>query len=134
MEIYVSEEAVLQEIQKKFSEFYPHLRIEFYKNPHDLNTSCPDKEWLDNSLPVDEVRIIHTAAWINISPEVTTGALEQAFYDLLGLSVQIYRKEREHWIETTTTDIWTLGKQEEVARREGSVEIVPSPDDVNDGL
>ncbi|WP_143306427.1 hypothetical protein [Chitinophaga vietnamensis] len=118
MQIYISEESILREIQQKFSEVYPHLRLEFYKNPHERGDSCPEKEKLDNHLAVDDVRTIHTSAWVDIGENVITGDMEQAFYDLLGLSAQVFRRAGKVWIETTSTDVWTLAKQEAIARQE----------------
>jgi hypothetical protein len=37
--------------------------------------------------------------------------LEELFQEVFGLSVQIFRKSGENWLQTTTTDFWTLNQQ-----------------------
>ncbi|NLR56836.1 hypothetical protein HGH93_01895 [Chitinophaga polysaccharea] len=118
MQLYINETSILQEIQHKFSIVYPHLRLQFYKNPHDWGAACPEDERLTNNLSIDEACSIPTAVWIDIGEKVITGNMEQSFYDLLGLSVQVFRKAGDAWIQTTSTDVWTLGQQEAVARQE----------------
>lgn len=118
MQLFINKTSILQEIQLKFSIVYPHLRLQFYKKPHEWGAACPEAEKLVSSLSIDEVCSIPTAAWIDIGEKVVTGDMEQSFYDLLGLSVQVFRKAGDAWIQTTSTDVWTLGKQEAVAKQE----------------
>jgi hypothetical protein len=37
--------------------------------------------------------------------------LEELFEEVFGLSVQVFRKSGESWLQTTTTDSWTLNQQ-----------------------
>lgn len=46
---------------------------------------------------------------------MTVSELEQHFADVYGLSVQVFRKSGEVWLETTTTDNWSLEKQNQEA-------------------
>ena len=42
---------------------------------------------------------------------MTVSDLEQKFAELFGLSVQVFRKSANVWLETTVTDGWTLEEQ-----------------------
>ena len=44
---------------------------------------------------------------------MTVTDLEQNFSDVYGLSIQVFRKSGDVWLETTITDGWTLEKQNE---------------------
>lgn len=67
-------------------------------------------------MSIDDIRTIHTSAWIDISGHVPVKALENQFFRLLGLNVQVFRRSGNLWLETTTTDHWTLAEHEKAAR------------------
>jgi hypothetical protein len=108
MEIYISEEATVADIQNDFREVFPFLKLEFYQQPHEVGESCCPEEKLSPDTPIDEIRMMHTFGWIDISKQRTAGELESDFRRHLGLSVQVMRKSGDMWIQTTKTDYWTL--------------------------
>ncbi|QEH42292.1 hypothetical protein [Chitinophaga sp. XS-30] len=116
MEIFITEESIIRSIQQDFRKAWPNLKIEFYKNPHASFEASPLADQLPPDTPIEEVRNIHTSAWIDVSGDVTVKALEEQFFRLLGLNVQVFRKSGKIWLATTTTDQWTLAEQENAAR------------------
>lgn len=57
--------------------------------------------------------------------------LESVFTETFGLSVQVFRKLGNVWLQTTTTDNWTLAEQNQKAsEKEGAPEenIIDSMD------
>ncbi len=108
MQIYISEDALLANIQSDFSEAYPYLKLEFYRQPHEAGEACPASEKLPPETPVDDIRMLHTFGWIDINPGRTALELEYDFRHMLGLNAQVLRKSGELWLETTKTDNWTL--------------------------
>lgn len=108
MEIYISEEAVIGDIQKRFREFYPYLQLVFYRNPHKKGECSPKEEMISSETPVDKIRMIHNFGWIDVSRYRLAAAVEHDFSHQFGLSVQILRKSDDLWLETTSTDNWTL--------------------------
>jgi len=48
---------------------------------------------------------------------MTVKELEKIFEDRLGLSVLVYRKSGNLWLEPTMTDNWTLAQQNENGRQ-----------------
>lgn len=115
MEIYISEESFIYAIQEDFNKAWPHLKLEFYKNPHGVYEGNVPYEKLDPAQPIDEIRNIHCSAWIDISSHITVKELESQFLHMLGLNVQVFRKSGHVWLETTATDDRTLGEQEALA-------------------
>ncbi|SKC97884.1 hypothetical protein SAMN05660461_1035 [Chitinophaga ginsengisegetis] len=108
MDIYISEEAVVGDIQKRFREFYPYLRLAFYRNPHRTGECSPKEEAVPPETPIDKIRMIHNSGWLDVSYYRRAAAVEHDFSHEFGLSAQILRRCGDLWLETTTTDNWTL--------------------------
>lgn len=108
MDIYISEEAIVGDIQKRFREFYPYLKLAFYRNPHTEGKCSPKEELVAPEMPIDKIRMIHNSGWIDISGYRMAAAVEHDFSREFGLNVQILRKSGGLWLETTGTDSWTL--------------------------
>ena len=77
MEIFITEESIIRSIQQDFRKAWPNLKIEFYRNPHASFEASPLTDQLPPDTPIEEVRNIHTSAWIDISGDVTVKALEE---------------------------------------------------------
>jgi len=116
IELYVSEEDLIGNIQKDFSFYYPYLRLQFFKNPHGEKEASLKKELLPAYLPVSEIALFHKAGRINISPYRKATEMENDFYFKLGLNVQVFRKANNIWLETTKTDDLTLKAQNEIGK------------------
>jgi len=113
MELYILEEDIIRNIQQNFQKHYPHLKLQFYKNPHGKGEPSPRQESLSPLLPIEEVTMFHTSGRINIDPVRTVAEVEHDFYRLMGLCVQIFRQAGDLWLETTGTDCQTLQQQED---------------------
>ncbi|MGO4292171.1 hypothetical protein [Chitinophaga sp. RAB17] len=108
MQIYISEEAVVRDIQEKFQTMYPYLKLEFFRKPHTKGACSPEAEKISSDTPIEKIRMIHSFGWLDISYYRTAAAVEHDFGYLFGLSAQILRKAGNLWLETTITDNWTL--------------------------
>lgn len=128
MQIYITEEFVIGGIQDEFHFRYPHLKLEFFKNPHGIFEGSPRKERLAPETPIDDIRNIHSAAWIDVGEYVTVAELEMQFARLLGLSAQVFRKSGNIWLETTALDGRTLGELEAMGRQATVVPEIPETD------
>lgn len=126
--MFITEEFLIRSIQNEFHSHYPHLKLEFFRNPHAAFEGCPKKERLAPDTPIDDIRNIHSAAWIDISKLVTVAELEQQFARLLGLSAQVFRRSGDIWLETTTMDSLTLGELEAMGARAPVSTEIPETD------
>ncbi|GAA0550578.1 hypothetical protein [Chitinophaga japonensis] len=113
MEIYISEEAIIAEIQREFQEAYPYLKLEFYRQPHEIGQGSRVEEKIAPDTPIEDIRMMHTFGWVDISHQRTAADLEHDFRHAFGLSVQVLRKSGDLWLETTKTDNWTLAQLNE---------------------
>jgi hypothetical protein len=105
----------IRDIQKAFNEEYPYLKIEFFRRKHGMQQLSPKKEKLD---PFTIIPLSNGYAknWsLDAGKEITVGEFEKECWEKTGVAVQVFRKSRNLWIETSLTDNWTLQKQNELA-------------------
>lgn len=111
MLVTINDDRKIYAIQEEFSQAFPYLKIEFFSKPHKLGGASAKKFVKSNSKTLGECRTIHNSGKLTIKPSMTVSDLEQAFQDVYGLSVQVFRKSGKVWLETTVTDGWTLEEQ-----------------------
>lgn len=116
MEIYISEEDILRNIQDKFHEAYPYLKLECYLCPHEEGEGTANNKKLPGDTPIEDIRLVHSFGWIDISEHRTVAEVEKDFYRDMGLAVQIFRRARNSWLQTTRTDELSLKEQDLMGR------------------
>lgn len=111
MQIGIKPDTKLMDIQKEFNGFYPYLKLEFYKNLSQLNKPSPKAEKINPGESFKKISRLHEGGIINIDRKRTVSEMVLDFWTTLGLSVQVFRKSGNLWIETSLTDSWTLARQ-----------------------
>jgi len=131
MEIKVTEEDLIQNIQRSFHEQYPYLKLHFYKNPHKVGEVSPKADQLDAATPIEEAAMFHTSGKVDIGPERTVAEVEADFFHKLGLCVQVMRQSGDIWIATAGTDWWTLQRQNDKGHEHSRPAANEQPDDAD---
>ncbi|MDQ0110222.1 hypothetical protein J2T02_005371 [Chitinophaga terrae (ex Kim and Jung 2007)] len=108
MHIYISEEAIIGDIQDRFHAFYPNLRLIFYRQPHIKGTYNPEEKEISPETPVEKIRMRCCFGWLDISYYRTALEVEHEFSHIFGLNAQILRKAGNSWLETTDVGHLTL--------------------------
>lgn len=116
----ITDDKKLNDIQLAFHRKFPYLKIQFYSGHHDAGEGSPLKEKLDSKKPIGEIRTTHQQGDLKIDQEMKVSDFEQLFYDKYGLNVQVFRKSGNLWMQTTSTDHWTIAEQN---RKGGSSEL-----------
>jgi hypothetical protein len=116
----ISDDKTLRDIQKEFNVYFPYLKIEFYKGEHEEGEGSPIEDRLDPNRKLGAVRKIHTLEDLTIRDDMRVSDFEQMFLSKYGLNVQVFRKSGNLWIQTTSTDYWTLAEQN---RKGGASEL-----------
>ncbi|MBI2257648.1 MAG: hypothetical protein HYU67_01985 [Flavobacteriia bacterium] len=115
MNISINPEMSLLTIQKQFTSFFPLLKIEFYSSKHDEKEGSTKNEQLSNSSILCKINPnISTFEW-NIKKNQVVSEFEKEFHSLFGIYIQVFRKNKNTWIQTTQTDSWKLIEQQEHA-------------------
>ena len=103
----------IAEIQAVFSKFYPGLKLEFYKKPHKDMEGSPKDEMVNNHLRAIELSPNIKMGALDIDKDQTVKSVEEQFERDFKLHAQVFRKANTIWLQTSNTDNWTLGKQNE---------------------
>jgi hypothetical protein len=111
MTIQINDHRKIVAIQKEFSNLLPYLKIEFFSKSHKSGTPSSKKTMKDASETIGQCRVVHNKGALSITPSMTVTELEQNFRDIYGLSVQVFRKSGNVWLQSTATDTWTLEEQ-----------------------
>lgn len=111
--ITVSDNMKLSEIKDAFTAHFPHLKVEFFSSEHKVGEASSKKTMFDDHLTLKEIRTVHTEGELSVDGHQKTSTFESNFFKHFGVTVQVLRKSGNIWLQTTTTDDWTLTQQEE---------------------
>lgn len=111
MEIIINDQRKIFKIKEEFNTFFPFLKLEFLSKPQKTGVESVKRILNNNNCSLGEFRNNLNNKKITITPDMTTLNLEQAFRDIYGLWVQVFRKSGKVWLATTVTDGWTLEEQ-----------------------
>jgi hypothetical protein len=114
MQIGIKPDAKVMDIQKEFNAFFPYLKLEFYKNLPQLNKPSPKAEKINPEESLKKINRMLEEGTINIDRKKTVSELVLDFWKNYSLSVLVFRKSGNLWIETSLTDSWTLAKQNSI--------------------
>lgn len=109
--ISISNEKKINEIEKEFHLFFPFLKLQFYTNINQPNGKKIKKNIKQNNISIAECRTIFNNNNLTIKPDLTVSQLEQNFKNIYGIGIQVLRKSGNVWLETSFTDGWTLKEQ-----------------------
>ena len=121
MEIYISEEDILLNIQNKFREVYPYLKLECYLCPHQAEQASTGQK-VSSDTPIEDIRLVHSFGWVDIGEQRSVEEVERDFYHDMGLAIQVFRRNKSGWLQTTRTDNLTLAEQNELGRESVTAE------------
>ncbi len=107
----ISDDKRIREIQREFNQKFPFLKLEFYKGHHQTGEGSPVETQLPQEQVLGDVRTVHQDGDFEVRKDLTVAELEQSFFDQFGLNVQVFRKSGNLWMQTTSTDHWTLEQQ-----------------------
>lgn len=113
----ITDNKTLKEVKSDFSQKFPFLKLEFYKGKHESSQPSPANLQLDENLKIKAVRQNHTEGDLRILGNLKVSTLEDRFWKQYGLNVQVFRRSGNLWLQTTTTDHWTLTEQNRKGER-----------------
>lgn len=116
MQLHLTADTTIAEIQKEFHHYYSYLKIEFYSEPHKAGELSREKYRIAHDKKISEVGKKSANGIYEWDVETTVKTFEKGLFDMCGLSVQVFRKSVNIWLETSITDKWTLEKQNQEAR------------------
>lgn len=115
----ISDNKRISEIQAEFQKKFPYLKLEFYLTPHKEGEVTANAALIDPAKTIAEVRSVHSEGELSINGHLKVSTLEANFREQYGLNVQVFRRSRKIWLQTTATDEWTLSEQNNVGEETG---------------
>ena len=109
--ITIADDRKICDIQREFSSFFPFLKIDFFSLLHSANGTFDRKRMINPEKKIGEVRSIRSSRQIIIDDTMSVTELEKKFREVFGLTVHVFRKSGNAWLQSTVTDAWTLGEQ-----------------------
>jgi hypothetical protein len=116
MEFIIDEKQSIAEIQELFQDRFPFLKISFFSTPHQTGEGTPAEHMYNSMLTLEEIGTLKHEGKVTISGTMSVGDVEKMFIQKYGIPAQIFRRSGTSWIQTTTTDSWTLNNQNDKGR------------------
>ena len=115
MKIKISADTKFNDVQEKFTEVFPFLKVEFYQEKYSENEVSTKDRIFPDKIISDQVKIFKEGS-MDITSSRTVAALEKEFYEKFGITMQVSRKSGNIWIETSKTDDRTLESQNDLGK------------------
>ena len=116
MKLKITQDKPVREIQKEFKKHFPFLKLEFYLVAHAIGKATPKRLIRNGNKTIRDCRTTLNAGVTTITENMTVAKVEQMFQYKFGLSVQVFRKSGNEWLQTTASDSWTLLVQNNLAK------------------
>ncbi len=100
-----------QDLQQSFHKVFPHLKIKFYASSHEENHGSPASEQVDSNMNLIDFNPDIESGSVRLSDQLTVKDFEDQIKSRFGLNVQVFRQSGSLWLQTSTTDHWTLATQ-----------------------
>ena len=111
MKIYLNK--TIAEIKKDFNTFFPGLSLSFYKKPHKEREGSSPKEEISEDMAITNIVDFADEEYIEINPDMSVMEFESNMQEKYKLSIQVFRKSKDLWLQTSATDHWSLNLQNE---------------------
>lgn len=111
IKLKVNDQLQISSLQSAFNSYFPFLKIEFFKTPHKIGEGSAKNLIYEENRFIRDCRLRHTNGIFEFTENITVSEFEERFLHEHGLSVQVFRKSGNVWLETSATDGWTLKQQ-----------------------
>ena len=107
----ISKERTIAELQQEFHATFPGLKLRFYKKEHQEHEGSPKGTEHPSHLTLGAINPQLPTGRIMLNGETTVAELEGRFEKRFGLHAQVFRRSKNLWLQTTSTDDWSLATQ-----------------------
>lgn len=105
-------DTLISDVQDSFHRAYPHLKISFFTHPHAICKSNSRNQEIPAHTKIGDVSGFKTQGSFELVPGMLVTEFEQRLWADFGLSAQVLRDAGHHYVQTTTTDGWSMDRQE----------------------
>lgn len=119
MQLEIDDNKTVGDLQDKFNECFPCLRINFFSRAHSWHGRSLSKDNIPANVTIGNITKKHQHGPLVILSTQRAGDVERAFKQQFGLFVQVCYQLNDKWIETKDTDDFTLEQLCCMAEKEG---------------
>jgi hypothetical protein len=116
MIIIIKKDSLVRDVQDQFTGYFPFLKIEFLKGSFE-GRAFFKKEYATPDDFFKRIPSLKSEGEITLDFKQAISELEKHFKEYYGVSIHIFRKAGNVWIETTLTNDWTLERQNKEAEQ-----------------
>lgn len=127
----IQQQSTVQNIFDQFSTVFPYLKLEIYRKGHQDSEGSKSEDLISHNTFLKEINPDLIDKTFNIDHDMTVTEFEKMMEDEFCLNIQVFRKSNALWLQTTTTDHWTLRKQNEKGHR-STIDYNIEPVDIRD--
>jgi len=115
--IIIQPKISLSELKRQFSHQYPYLKLEFFNKSHEFHGGNLAKNMIRNTdVKIEDISKCNASAYAEIKADLQVGKFEIKFQEQFNLGVQVFKKSRGTYIETTRSDDFTFGQLNKAAQ------------------
>jgi hypothetical protein len=115
MKIEINSDHSIGQVKDSFHKKLPYLKLEVFYHSHGEGEASPKSDLVPDEVSISTLIEQHAGGSIEFNVENTIYELEKKLKDYFGLNIQIFRQSGKLWLESTTSDHWTLTKVKEEA-------------------
>jgi hypothetical protein len=109
--MWVDKNMTIQDIRNEFMNLFPSLKIEFYTDAHENHEGNTKRNEILHDMKLGAVSPSLQENELVLDGEMTVKEFEATLKNDFGLNVQVFRKSKGIWLQTTSTDDWSLNVQ-----------------------
>jgi hypothetical protein len=117
MILLINDNLKIEDVQDQFAMCFPRLKLVFYHKRHGDRRPSPEEDQLDPQLRIGDIRKTHNSGSFEIKSWDTVTKVETDLKEIYGLNVQVFRNENNNWVQTSSTDHFTLKEEMEMCRQ-----------------
>ena len=116
MTISITAHKKIADFQEELSALFPALKVEFFTSPYEVGKTLGSETMIFNRtkqmVEIAQKEIFgKSKSDFDVTPEMTVRAFEQKLWKQYALCVKVFRNESGSFVETSSTDTWSLAEQ-----------------------
>ena len=132
LKLEIGDERTIGELKKEFSAQFPFLRLTFFSATKGNTNLNPLQQIVDETKQLKSLRKLHNEGELVFSGEDKVGTIEKKLLEKFGLAVQIFRRSGDNWLLTSSTDDYTLNRQNALGKEMSEHVPSPEPEDIHE--
>jgi hypothetical protein len=125
MILQIFDSLTIEEVQERFNECFPYLKLAFYSKPHKIFQPSDDGDEYISKIRLSDIRKNHDNGVLEIKSWYKTARVEADLKEYFDLNAQVLRLDLKSnsWVQTYLSDNLTL-KEQTMLAKEGYLKSV----------